>query len=385
MDPLNPIESTYRRLKAEGKNPVKLFLGNPNDCGFHFPKEILTDIYQKYFTDPFYRPHPKGLPEARRSIAEYYSRQDLSVDSENILITSGTSESFLYLFCSLAEPGDNILVPHPAYPLFEEIARMARVQLRHYPLREENAWEPDLEVIQSLSDHNTRAILIISPNNPTGAVFPLPSLRGIAAFSNLRGIPLICDEVFSEFYFSEGKFPRTAELVAPELCFTLGGISKMFALPALKLSWIAITGDPPRVNRAVDRLETMADTFLTCHTPIQWALPRIFAEGGEFQERYRREVRKLRDFAVGCLGDIPGLSFVEPRGGFYLTVKVEKELKISEEEFVIRLMEEKGLFVHPGYFFDYESGIHFVMSFLNFPEVLRKSLSALEDFIHRIT
>lgn len=384
MPPLNRIEQTYRRLISEGRPIVKLFSGNPNDHGFHFPAEVLERVYRDYFRRQDYKPHPRGLLRAREAIAGYYKERGVELDPEGILLTSGTSESFFYLFSLLARPGDNILTPNPAYPLFDQIAKLSGVELRPYRLDEDRGWAVDVEDLRKKTDDRTKAIVLVSPNNPTGAVVDRDQIREIVDWANHREIPMICDEVFSEFHFGEGDFPRPMVLSKPGLCFTLNGISKMFALPAMKLSWIAVTGERRLVDSAVDRLETTADTFLSCHIPIQEALPEIFSQGRDFLRSYREEVRKRRDLAVSLLRQSHHVRFTEPAGGFYLMAEVlpKGTRHLSEEEFVIRLMEERGVFVHPGYFYDYERGIHFVISFLAKPAVLRAGLNTIVSATH---
>jgi aspartate/methionine/tyrosine aminotransferase len=381
VEPINRIEQAYRTLTSQGREVLKLFSGNPNEQGFHFPKEILDAVYRRYFERQEYHPHPKGLPAARQAISEYYARQAASVDPEDIVLTSGTSESFFYLFSLLAKPGDNILTPNPAYPLFDHIADLARVELRHYQLKEENRWSIDYEDLRRKTDDRTKAILLISPNNPTGAVHSEEEIEQVVDWANRKEIPLICDEVFSEFYFGEGKFPRPMTVAKPRLCFTLNGISKMFALPALKLGWIAVTGEKSLVDPFVDRLETTADTFLSCHIPIQEALPDLFSKGQDFLKSYREEVGRRRGLAIKILRQSPTIHFVEPVGGFYLMASVDT--KLSEEDFVIRLMQEKNIFVHPGYFYDYEKGIHVVVSFLLKEKSLERAVLSLVDFVSR--
>lgn len=380
---LNPIEQTYRRLTAAGKRILRLYAGNPNDQGFHFPGAILEKAYRNYFQRQDYRPHPKGLPQARQAIANYYAGQGAALDPEHLILTSGTSESFFYLFSLLAGPGDNLLAPVPAYPLFDSIAALARVELRHYALCEDRGWAIDFEDLDRKADARTRAVLLVSPNNPTGAVASPEEIAKLAAWADAKDLPLVCDEVFSEFYFGPGEFPRPMALERPKLCFTLNGLSKMFALPSLKLSWIALSGEAARVAPALDRLETIADTFLSCHIPIQEALPALFAEGAPFLADYRREVRRRRDLAVALLQEDPSFRFHPPQGGFYLTLSVAKEMPFDEETLVIRLMEEEGVFLHPGYFYDDESGTHLVLSYLAQEPELRAGIAALRRFIHR--
>ena len=384
MEPINRIERTFRDLTAQGKKIVKLFSGNPCEMGIKFPSDLLASSYRDYFETQDYKPHPKGLIQARQAISDYYERQGASVEPENVVLTSGTSESFFYLFSLLARPGDNVLTPNPAYPLFDPIGELTHVEMRPYHLREENNWSVDLKDLRRRCDEKTRALLLVSPHNPTGSVLSAEEIGEIVRFADERGLALICDEVFSEFYFGEGSFPRPLKVKGP-LCFTLNGLSKMYALPAMKLSWIAVTGDKSRVDRAVDRLETIADTFLSCHLPIQKALPKIFEEGGAFLDSYRREVKERRDAAVSEVKGIPGVKFHPPRGGFYLMAEVMGHSGLSEEELVIALMKEEGIFVHPGYFYDYEKGIHFVFSFLHPIPVLENALRAIGRFLKRIS
>lgn len=375
MESINRIEQAYRNLTASGRKIVKLFSGNPNEHGFRFPPEVLKETYNRWFDSGEYQPHPKGLLTARQAIANYYKGRGAVVDPENLILTSGTSESFLYLFSLLAGPGDNILAPNPSYPLFDEIAKLRGIALRPYHLLEDENWRIDLADLRKKTDDRTRAIVLISPHNPTGAVASADEIRKITEWANRRNIPLLCDEVFSEFYFGEGSYPRPMAVASPKLCFTLNGISKMFALPAMKLGWIAVTGDKSKVDPAVDRLETIADTFLSCHTPIQRTLPSLFDKGEKFLRNYREEVGRRRRFAIDLLRQSPQIRFNEPAGGFYLMFQIDGTLPMSEEDFVIRLMEKKGVFVHPGYFYDYEKGIHGVISFLTRPEALQDSLT----------
>lgn len=378
---LNPVEQTYRQLVKEGRSPIKLYSGNPADAGIFFPKEILERCYRDYFSRLNYAPHPKGLLTAREAIARYYDEEGVSVNPDNILITSGSSESFLHLFSLLTEPGDNILTPNPSYPLFDDIARMQHIDLRPYDLQEDQQWSVDLEHLKRQTDARTKAIAIVSPHNPTGSVVSAEQIGEIVSWANQKGIALICDQVFAAFYFGEALFPRPMTVAQPDLCFTLNGISKMFALPGLKLSWIAVSGRKDKVAEATERLETLNDTFLTCHIPIQEALPALFDAGLPFLKEYQHIARRNRDTAIQVLSSSPHLSLNSPQGGFYLMAKVDHPKFRDEESFVIRLMKEKGVFVHPGYFYDYEVGVHFVMSYLSEEQSLRAGLDRLKSFL----
>lgn len=374
---INPIEQQYRELLAARRSITKLFAANPNEEGLIFPAEILIEAYTDYFQTQTYRPDPKGLRSAREALSRYYAEHDAVVAAEQILITAGTSESFLYLFSLLAKPDDNILTPTPSYPLFDEIARLAHVTLRSYPLVEDRQWAIDCEAVRRAIDARTRAIVIVSPHNPTGMVADIDTLRELTAIANAAQIPLICDEVFSEFYFGEGPFPRAMVVAKPNLCFTLNGISKMLALPAMKLSWIAVTGDAAQVANAVDRLEHLTDTFLSCHYPIQHALPMLLEQGKDFLAKYRSAIAQRRDLALSILQHSPHLRIHPPQGGFYGMAELVGSRWTDEDDCVCNLMRTHGLFPHPGYFYDYERGIHIVLSLITEPQQLQRGLTAL--------
>ncbi len=362
MHSINEIERVYQALIKSGRKIINLSSGNPVEHGFIFPPEILTKAYTEYLTHPTYHPDPKGLLAAREAIAHYYNDRNFRVDPSNILLTSGTSESFLHLFTLLCEAGDEILVPVPSYPLFDHIAASARINLIPYRLDSKD-WQVDIDHLASQITPKTRAIAIISPHNPTGAVVSQSSAREITALANKHGLALICDEVFSEFYYGNGDFPRIASVAQPELCFTLNGISKMFALPHLKLGWIAVSGIPALVGPWVKRLEMTLDTFLACHGGIQAALPTIFERGRDFMKSYCDQVSTNRKKFLGLVASSPLLACVPPVGGIHALIRRDQVL-LDEEEFSIRLMKEKGIYVHPSFFYDHEEGEAFIISFL---------------------
>ena len=379
----NPIERCYRELVAKGKPVVRLFDGNPTAHGFHFPPEILTPCYQHYFESVRYQPDPKGDLSARKAISRYYDEQHFSISPDHLILTPGTSESFFYLFSLLTQPGDNVLMPNPSYPLLEHIAGLTHTEIRQYSLEEKKRWHIDLSDMVSKIDGRTKAIVLVSPNNPTGAVASAEELAEIATIARKNSLAVICDEVFSEFMLEEKPYPRFSNHALPPLLFVLNGISKMFALPSLKLGWIGVAGDDPGVAAAVDRLETIADTFLSTHTPIQQALPVLFEQGKGFLVHYKKEVRERAQVAMQVLSRSRKIECVPPRGGFYLTARMLTEGAVSEEDWVIDLMQQAGVFVHPGYFYDIEQGIHFIISFLAKPDTLRTSLEKVVQWIEK--
>src|SRR5262249_23516427 len=231
--PKNPLYQLHERLKAEGAKLTDLVRGNVNEHGIVYPPDILVEILKEAEeTARVYRPDSLGQRSARAAISEYYN--GLRISPDHIVITPGTSVSYWYCFKLLTENGDEILSPQPSYPLFDYIARLAGVYMRHYRLDERRGWAIDLDHLESQITTVSRAIILISPHNPTGMVADEDHLRGLAEIATRHALPIISDEVFSEFLFGLNAFPRAAATDAP-LVFTLNGFSKMFALPGMKI------------------------------------------------------------------------------------------------------------------------------------------------------
>src|SRR5262249_41294856 len=258
--PTNPLYQLQERLKAEGAKVTDLVRGNVNEHGVVYPPEILAEILRTAADAArVYRPDSLGQRPAREAIGQYY--QGLNVSPDHVVITPGTSVSYWYCFKLLTETGDEVLCPQPSYPLFDYIARLAGVYMRHYRLDESRGWTIDLEHLEHQITSGTRAIILISPHNPTGMVANEDELRGLAEIAARHTLPIISDEVFSEFLLGLDSFPRIASTNAP-LVFTLNGFSKMFALPGMKLGWMAVSGDDALVKKSVSALELISDTFL---------------------------------------------------------------------------------------------------------------------------
>lgn len=373
---LNPIEQCYREQIAQGRAVLRLHSGNPGDYGIHFPTDVLADCYAPWLRTLTYQPDPQGLPSAREAIAGYYATHGNTIHPAHLVCTSGTSESFRYLCDLLAAPGDNMLFPVPGYPLFTHIAELNHVAARHYQLDESLAWRINLDSLERAIDARTRAIVVISPHNPTGMVASADEWRALAALAARHNLALIADEVFREFWFGDGAYPdafQAATAGAPRV-FVMNGISKMFALPALKLGWIVAAGADTQLPALVDRLALIADTFLSCHAPIQQALPALFREGADFVQQYRALVAERRNAALAVCAAAPHLHCTPPAGGFYCTVRVQSDRWHDEEALVCTLLRAHGLFVHPGYFYDCADGPHLVMAYLAETAVLQQAL-----------
>ena len=352
---------------------IDLTSSNPTEQGLLFPAEILAEAASGYWSARHYRPDPFGWLPARQAIAEYYAGRTpaLAFDTGQIFIAASTSEAYSLLFALLSEPGDNILAPDVTYPLFEYLAAIHHIELRPYRLDESSGWQLDPASLVEQVDSRTRAVLLISPHNPTGMIIEEPQVALLEL-----GLPVICDEVFAEFTYRAAHTPPFGALHPGLPVFHLNGISKLFALPDLKLGWIAFSGPATALAKYTGRLELLNDTFLSCSSLIQWMLPALFEKGWPFVETMRERVRQNLDLALAKLADCSSLEVISPAGGYYLFPKVRQWQ--DEDALVLYLLEQGGVLVHPGYFYGYEgNGAHIMISCLTEPGRLAEGLDRL--------
>ena len=375
----NPLYRLRERIAAEGHQITDLISGNVTEHGITFPTSILEGILARAGRDVrFYRPDPLGQLAARRAIASYYADQGLAVPADRILLTPGTSIAYFYCFKLLANEGDEILCPRPSYPLFEYIAAISGVKMVPYHLDETRGWGLDPDRMESQISTRTRAIVIISPHNPTGHVASAEELRGVAEVAGRHSLAVISDEVFSEFPIVAQSVPRLAATTAP-LVLTLNGFSKMFALPGIKLGWMAITGEEALACEAMRSLELISDTFLPVNELVQAAVPAVFSEGRDFLETYKQEIRLRWAAARSFLAGAADCRFVDPGGGFYVTLDIGET---NEEQAAETILAESHILVHPGHFYDIRPE-HFVISFVQEADTIRSALPAVLKAIGR--
>lgn len=365
----SPLEQ-LRRQAAQRADYLDLSSSNPTLHGFIFPAGVLEECAAAYWPSRRYQPDPKGSLRAREAIARYYAQRTppLSVSPQRIFITASTSEAYLLLFNLLAAPGDNVLAPVPGYPLFAHLAALRQIVLRPYTL----ALAPDSDRGLADAGHaapqwqlegaqwarrvnpRTRALLIISPHNPTGHVVAghLPELHAL-------GLPVIADEVFCEFPFALDHVPPLGALHPEATVFHLNGISKMFALPDLKLGWIAISG--PQAEQYLERLELLNDTLLGANSLTQFMLPELFERGLAFTRAMRGHIQDNLKQALDRLGSSERVRVAAPLGGAYLFPQIRG---CGDEDALLAQMLAAGLFAHPGYFYDSERGCYLMLSAL---------------------
>jgi aspartate/methionine/tyrosine aminotransferase len=376
----NPLYRERDQRRAQGLSVVDLVSGNVTEQGLAFPPDVLQSILADATAAArTYRPNPLGQLPAREAISVYYRAHGIDIPAAQIVLTPGTSLAYWYAFSAFCDPGDEVLTPRPSYPLFDEIARLAHVRLTTYRLDETRGWAIDIDDLAAAITDRTRAIVLISPHNPTGAVATREAVEGLAAVARARGLPIIADEVFGEFLFGLDAFPRPAATNAP-LVVTLNGLSKMFALPGMKLGWMALSGDPAAVTNALGALERMSDAFLPVNEIAQAATPRILSDGRPFLERYRSAIAQRSRDALALIGESPRVSLVCPRGGFYASVRVDSAL--DDEALALHILRTSGVLVHPGFFYDLDP-THIVLSLVSAPETgrdaIRRLLTAIDS------
>ena len=362
----NPLSTLLAEKRATGAPILDLTESNPTRAALDYPREeVLTAL-----ADPralHYDPDPRGLLSARKAVSEYYVQRGVEVPASRILLTASTSEAYSYLFKLLTDPGDEILVPRPSYPLFDYLAAMESIAVRQYPLRYDGVWHIDFPALASAVTPRTRAIIVVNPNNPTGSYLKRAEWERLQTV----GLPILSDEVFSDFSFSPDP-ERITTLAAQNsvLTFSMSGLSKIAGLPQMKLGWIVASG--PDHFAALNGLEWIADTYLSVSTPIQLALPRILTAAAPVQEQIRAQTASnLQHLRKNLLAASP-CRCLTVEGGWYAVLEVPRIR--TEEDWVLQLLAEKDVLVQPGFFYDFESEAFLVLSLLTPPAIFAEGL-----------
>lgn len=354
----NRLTELLETRRASGKPVYDLTISNPTELGIEYPeKDILGAVANPQALH--YQPEPKGLLSAREAICQYYREKDLPVDPSTILLTAGTSEAYSLIFKLLCNVGESILVPKPSYPLFDYLAQVNDVKLRDYRLFYDGGWQLDMD---RDSANGTKAMAVVNPHNPTGAFLKRQEYREIARVAQENNLALMVDEVFLDYPLAgdDRRFGSTAG-ATDALTFTLNGLSKLAGLPQMKLGWIVVSGAPLLVTEAMARLEILSDTFLSVNSPVQAALPELMKAGARVRSHILKRVRSNYETLRAAARNTP-CSVLRVEGGWYAIVRVPQTK--SDEEWAIQLLEEAGVYVFPGYFFDFVEHQYLIMSLL---------------------
>jgi alanine-synthesizing transaminase len=356
---------------------IDLTLSNPTVAGIAYPASILDALGDHRSLR--YEPAPLGLPEARLAIARDCERNGIKVAPDRIVLTSSTSEAYSVLFKLLCAPaGDGVMIPVPSYPLFEHLTGLDGVRSIPYRLEFHGRWAVDFDTLDAGWDDRVRAVLAVSPNNPTGSVLTEAEMAGLAERCSARQAALILDEVFIDYPLSGTAPPAPG----PRHCLTfkLGGLSKSAGLPQVKLGWIVVDGPEALVRTALDRLELICDTYLSVSTPVQRAAALLIADGARVRaailERVRGNDRALRTLA----SEYSSIQVLPCEAGWSAVVRVPSTR--TEEDLAIELLETAGVIVHPGFFFDFAHEAFLVVSLLPEPAIFAEGVRRALELAH---
>jgi aspartate/methionine/tyrosine aminotransferase len=365
----SPLSEAVSRARRAGTVRFDLTESNPTVVGLPYPPALADELAGPAVLS--YVAAPLGMEAARGAVARSYGPR--VVDPARIMLTASTSEAYSFLFKLLCDPGDDVLVPHPSYPLFELLTALDGVRPSPYRLDATGGWCLDRASLEQAAAATTRAVLVVSPNNPTGSMLRAGDREWLVGFARDRRLALISDEVFADYPLGPRADVTTLLGEDRVLTFTLGGLSKSAGLPQMKLAWTVTSGPAQLVASALERLEMVADSYLSVSTPVQEATAGLLQAGraihGAIHERIRHNLRTAHDLVRRA----PALTLYEPDGGWSVVLRVPAIL--SEEQWVLSLLESQGVLVHPGYFFDLHDGVHLVISLLPRPDVFAPGLS----------
>jgi hypothetical protein len=367
--PANPLARLLAEKRASGAAILDLTESNPTSAGLTYPADrILAAL-----ADPrslCYEPAPAGLLAARSAVSGYYGGR---VDAARILLTASTSEAYALLFKLLADPGDEILVPRPSYPLFDFLAALESVRVVEYPLVYHGGWSIDFDALARRITPRARAIVVVNPNNPTGSYLKKSELAELSDLCHGHNLAILSDEVFSDYALANDS-RRVASLVNVNdvLTFSMSGLSKLVGLPQLKLGWIVTSGPADVCEQALERLELIADTYLSVGTPVQWAAGTLLAMRESMQAQILERVRGNLVYLESQIGLDSPWRVLEPEGGWYAVLQAPRIY--SEEEWALTLLGEDNVLVQPGFFFDFESEAFLVASLLTAPQIFQEGI-----------
>lgn len=354
----NPISKLVDSLPK--RHLIDLTESNPTKCGFHYPENLFESLITN--KNSAYTPQPAGMLEARQVIVDYLSKRGLKVKSSQLLLTSSTSEAYAYLFKLLGNPGDKFLVPTPGYPLIDHLARLESVIPVPYSFKVQPGWPLDQVEFHKLLEKKSKAVIAVNPQNPTGVALSEDELAIVLQACANNRMAFISDEVFWDYLLP----PRPCRpFLNPEvLSFRLGGLSKCLGLPQLKLAWVLVEGPETMVSEAMERLEFIADTYLSVQTPVQNALPNLFQTADDFQNQVRTRISQNRGILENRLTPLKDKIRLWPfEGGWYNLVEIINPL-LNDEAWVMQLAEKEGVLIHPGSFYDISEGCFAVISLL---------------------
>jgi alanine-synthesizing transaminase len=411
----NRLTQALEEVRARGAKILDLTASNPTRVGLEYDSAlILAALSSPQALD--YDPQAKGLLAARQAVAKYYRDEHgvRDIDPERIILTTSTSEGYSFVFRLLCNAGDELLVPKPSYPLFEFLADLQDVRLVPYPLIYDHGWQMDFPTLEKAVRARTRGVVVVHPNNPTGSYVKAGEIELLNAFCRMHGLAVIADEVFLDYNlehshsdFSLGKESRS--LRAPldrqspiqkpgrddksegpqalasfagnreALTFTLSGLSKVSALPQMKVAWAATSGPREEVAAAMERLEVIADTYLSMNAPVQWAVPRLLEQRTGMQKQLVERIDRNLAELDRQLAERKVCQRLNVEGGWYAVLRVP--VTRTDEELAIELVREKSVLAHPGHFYDFPSDGYLVLSLIAREDEFREGVGRVLHYV----
>jgi hypothetical protein len=375
---LNPLSRLLTRKREAGEDVLDLTESNPTRAGLDYPEdEILAAISDRNILR--YEPTPHGLTTAREAIAHYYAEREKTVSSSDLLLTSSTSEAYAFLFKTLMDPGDRILLPRPSYPLFDDIARLEALGIDHYRLVHDGSWSLNMESVEQAITPRTKAVLAVHPGNPTGSYLKLGERERLVEICCRHQIALVVDEVFLD-YPIDARRNRAGTLVGEQraLTFVMSGLSKVAGLPQMKLSWIWMGGPMELKDEARSRLEHVSDAFLSVGTPVQRGLEHYLALSRHIQSSITTRITSNYRFLLEVTTGSP-VTMLGTEGGWYTVLRLPAIR--GSDEWALELIREKDLIVHPGYLYDFATEPFLVISLLPEESVFRRGVHGLLAYV----
>lgn len=372
----NRYTEAIQKHWQSGRELLDLTASNPTNIGLRYDERRILGALSKA-ESLAYSPLAKGLLAPRQSIAAYYSELGAMVDVESMVLTTSTSEAYTFSFRLLCEPGDEVLVPTPSYPLFEFLADLQDVKLVPYPLLYDHGWQIDFHSLEQKLSSRSRAVIVVHPNNPTGSYVKAHEAEALSRICAEREMAIVADEVFLDYAIGAER----KSFAANEACltFTMSGLSKISALPQMKVAWLLVSGPAELRQEAVDRLEVIADTYLSMNAPIQYAVTEFLQARKSIQQQLLTRVRENLTELDRKLAGQKMVTRLEVEGGWYAVLRVPATR--TDEELAVALIQHKDVLVQPGHFYDFHSDGYLVVSLITPAEEFAKGIDRLLNFV----
>ena len=371
----NRLSEALARYRTSGEPFFDLSISNPTECGFHYDERAIMRALCSPATLQ-YHPDPRGVAVARQAVVQYYAERDQQVVLDDIILTTSTSEAYSFIFRLLCNAGEEILVPTPSYPLFDFLAEIEDVRIVPYPLVYDHGWQIDLHGLQQAITPKTRGMIVVHPNNPTGNFVKSSELAALNQLCSEKQMALIADEVFLDFSLQQ-ELPASFSANTGSLTFTMSGLSKIAGLPQMKLAWLVASGPEQEKREALARLEIIADTYLSMNAPVQLAAPEFLRQRHSFKKQLMARLRANLEELDRQIAGQKHCGRLEVEGGWYSVLRIPATR--SDEDLALELLEQRGVFVHPGHFYDFVQDGYLIVSLITpqqeFSEGIKRLLS----------